>query len=459
MKKSWAQLYIALFLIICLIPCVGMLLGGSQSAAANETLAAAPVLVRADGSLNSNVLQETSDYISDRFAFRQSAVTAYSAASAFLGASSSKDVILGKDGWLFYSDTLDDYLGRNLLSDREVFCIARSLRLVEEYVSNHGADFLFTVAPNKNSVYGEMMPDRFEVFSEETNLSRLESALAAQGVSFANPLGALKNSAETLYYKGDTHWNSKGAALAADTVLRALGKKDASGFFGAKFEQRATNPGDLYTMLYPTSRKPESDLTYCGELLFSHTSDFISADDITIETEASGRDGSLLMYRDSFGRSVYPYIAAEFGRAVFSRKTDYEPALLSEYGSDCLIIETAERNLPNLLGNAPIFPAPERAANAGGGLCDAVCVKLDRASPLKGFVKLSGALSDAPDADSPVFVSLGEKTYEATPIGAAEGLGFTLYVPEDALEDEGAVFFHQDGHLKKAEIEYCEEIE
>lgn len=73
-----------------------MLLFGGAKPAANEVLASRPALTDAGGSFNARVLDETEDYIADRFFLRQEFATAWSALNAKLLRTSVKDdVILG----------------------------------------------------------------------------------------------------------------------------------------------------------------------------------------------------------------------------------------------------------------------------------------------------------------------------------------------------------------------------
>ena len=65
-------------------------------------------------------------------------------------------------------------------------------------------------------------------------------------------------------------------------------------------------------------------------------------DSITIDTESAG-EGSLLMFRDSFGELLYPYLAAEFGSARFSRQAAYDLTTAASLGSDTVVIELVER--------------------------------------------------------------------------------------------------------------------
>ena len=41
-------------------------------------------------------------------------------------------VMKGTDGWLYYTDTLDDYLGTNLMNRRQVFNVANNLSLLQQ---------------------------------------------------------------------------------------------------------------------------------------------------------------------------------------------------------------------------------------------------------------------------------------------------------------------------------------
>ncbi|MBR1456343.1 MAG: hypothetical protein IJ594_04175, partial [Oscillospiraceae bacterium] len=170
MKKTLAIITVALFLLVCLIPSLGMLVLGESGPAANEILAAAPKLTTRSGDFNAEVLSDTAAYIADRFALRQELVTAWSRLNAgLLRSSAEEQVVLGREGWLYYSSTLDDYTGQ-ALSDAQLRRIAQNLAAIQAYVEARGARFLFTVAPNKNSLYPQYMPARFEARHETSNV-------------------------------------------------------------------------------------------------------------------------------------------------------------------------------------------------------------------------------------------------------------------------------------------------
>ena len=456
------KLLIVLFLAICLVPSAGLAVFGPAQAAANETLADTPSLTAEGGGLNLNLLDDLSDWMSDRFALRQELVTAQHALmAAVFHESGTDEVILGSDGWYFYSETLDDWQAVNTMTDREILAAARTLALMQEYCESQGVTFLFTAAPNKNSLYGEYMPARYAAGdTADKNLTRLTAALADAEVSYADLYAALSESDEILYRKQDSHWNARGAALAGDTILTALGL-DFDPFFDEAWTAVYEEVGDLYEIVYPTGTHLDEDQACDRAFTFTYLTAYdAEQDSITVMTENEGKSGSLLMFRDSFGKALHPYLAEVFGSAYF-RRTDggYDLTLLDTTGADTLIIELAERDLSNLNTNAPVFPAPEREMTAEETviLTGEAMTVTDADEVLTGYVKLTGSLTAGQiDDDSPICIQVGDAVYEATPAGEAEegDLPYTAYIPKEVWSGADSVFLLvvQNGQPVKCRI-------
>jgi len=288
MKKTLSLIFTVLFLAVCLVPGLGLLLTGGADAAANEILPAAPVIA-ADGDFNPDFLAETADYVNGRFSFRLEGITAWAKLNAALfRTSTAENVLLGRDGWLFYAPTIHDYTGDAPMTARELYCAARTLYLLQEYAENRGGDFLFTAAPNKNTLYPEYMPARTRLGSV-SDMDALYALLGDMGVSYLDLRDIFSQEDEPLYFKTDSHWNAKGAALAADALLAALSRE--SNYFSGTVSAGNTHRGDLYEMLYPAGKELEEDFTYAPG--FSFTANTDNPDRVTITTE-SGRRASLL---------------------------------------------------------------------------------------------------------------------------------------------------------------------
>ena len=335
-----------IFLLLCLIPSVGMLLTGPSPLLANEIAPRTPSLTAPDGSLNENVLNEITDYVGTRFALRPALVSARSFLFEKLFHSSAEEqVLLGRDGQFYYTSTLDDYCGVSL-SESELAAIAANLKAIENAVEENGGRFLFTVAPNKNTLIPGGMPDRFPAGHDHSNLAQLVPLLQAEGVPYVD-LQAVLADDPTLYYKTDSHWTAEGAALAADTLLQALGRENRYG--DGPFREEGMHVGDLYQMLYPLGKGRETELVYAPGLNYETASDPRGGNAITIRTSSADGQGSLYCLRDSFGIALYPYLAEAFAEAVFSRSADYSPEAFSALSADVVILEIVERNLSSLL--------------------------------------------------------------------------------------------------------------
>lgn len=337
---------ITLFLIISLLPVLSMFVIGETQPSANEILASKPKLLDRSGKLNTHVLNDFSDYIADRFAFRKQLVTAWARLNAALFHSSAEDqVVLGTDGWLYYAPTLDDYIGR-AMSAEELAHAAAYLASLQRAAENRGATFVFTIAPNKNSLYGENMPSYIPENHHEANAVRLRPYLEEYGVNYVDLFSVFTERGEVLYYRTDSHWTECGAALAADSLLSAAGK-DTS-YFDGPYSAGVPHLGDLYEMLYPAGNEPEESERYAPGFAYSLSGDARGGNAMKIRSSCEGREGVLLCWRDSFGISLYPYLADSFSEASFLRETSYDPALIDETGADIVILEIVERNLSQL---------------------------------------------------------------------------------------------------------------
>ena len=120
----------------------------------------------------------------------------------------------------------------------------------------------------------------------------------------------------------------------------ALGR--SSDYFAGPFDPQEVHKGDLYDMLYPAGSGLETDQVYGGELTVEYDAPIRSAENLTIMTHGGG-EGSLLMFRDSFGNNLYPYLADSFDAALFSRSMPYRLDLVSQREADYVVAELVER--------------------------------------------------------------------------------------------------------------------
>ncbi len=340
------RIFTAAFVLLCLIPSVGMLCLPPTKAAANEQLAPVPQLQTPDGSWNPAVLEEATDYIADHFALRQEMVTLNAALhTGLLATSPAEKVICGTDGWLYYTETLADYQHKPVLTEEQARETAALLAEMQAYCEARGARFLFTIAPNKNSLYPEHMPGRYLQAEMPNHYAMLRPYLEEYGVHYADLFTFLSAQDETLYLKTDSHWSNRGAALAHDFLMQQL-ELPHTAFAQAPYTTANTHRGDLYEMLYPAGKALEAQQQY--QTTFTYVREPRTAEDILIETtKADAPNGRLLLCRDSFGNALHPFLAEDFRETVITRQMPYPLEQVQQ--GDTVIIEIVERNLPNLL--------------------------------------------------------------------------------------------------------------
>lgn len=360
MKKRVNIVFIVICMVICVLPFAGMAVYRTDTTTENKTLAAAPKLTK-DGSINLEYFEELAAYFEDHFSFRQELVSADAwIQSKIFKVSNVDTVLVGNDGWLFYTDTVDDYLRRNTMTERQAFNTVNNLRLLQEYVTGKGAAFLFTVPPNKNSLYDDNMIYYVnQKAGDVKNIDVLTPKLLEAGISYVDLFEPFEKNEEILYLKRDSHWNNKGAALAYNTILDNLMIEHET-YEAVKAVREETAYGDLNTMLYPLIAKPEWDYYYQYESGWSYTSEDDDVEAAWLETENAEGEGNLLMFRDSFGNTLIPLMAEQFEKASFSKATPYR---IAEYMEKCepelVIAEKVERNLDEFMTEPPIMQGPE----------------------------------------------------------------------------------------------------
>lgn len=438
-KKIACGVYLFIVLGICLLPLLAMGVRGQQGGAENRTLASTPEPFDKEG-LHWEYLSEMGAYFEDHFAFRSElvALDAWIRTTVF-GVSPVSDVIAGENGWLYYAATLDDFQHKNSVSDRMLFNIAHNVSLMQRYTESLGMEFLFTIAPNKNSLYGENMPQRlcYQV-AAESDTDRLIFWLEREQINYVDLFSLFREQEEVLYYQRDSHWNRKGAVMVYNALLDACGKEHET------YENSQTKIvngyyGDLNRMLFPTGGRTEQDIYYMGGNEWAYSKGE-SVEDSLIITESEEGSQTLLMYRDSFGNSLLPLLAGEYSQGVFSKIVPYTMTDLAVYWPDVVIVEKVERHLPTLAEVPPLMSAPQVVLDGVQ-----IPVESDTAISLSkegSYWKIAGIADvEYMSADSRIFVEITDtdstRVYEAFCLSLADDgmndYGFTIYLSEIAI--------------------------
>lgn len=343
----------------------------------NRELAVFPALLNDDRGINGEYLEELSDYISDHIALRNILIAIDAKLTAWIFSESTESsVIMGRDGWLYYAATLDDYTHNNSISDRELFNIAHNVALMQEYCELLGKSFIFTIAPNKNTLYGGHMPERYQVnLAEKSDFERLLPFLEKEGVHYVDLYGLFSREPEELYYKKDSHWNNQGALLVYNELLDSF-DIDHKNYKGAEISSANDYIGDLNQMVFGMFAEPEEEVNYLASAGFFYwkdekllapsgrnydraglegDGDSVSVEDTEVTTFNPMGEGGLLMYRDSFANSLIPLFSEHFATAFYSKQVPYPMTDLITKMPDYVLVEKVERHLPTLAEVPPVM--------------------------------------------------------------------------------------------------------
>jgi hypothetical protein len=170
-------------------------------------------------------------YCDDNFGLRAELLRLHAAAKFHLfGVSPASTVIVGKEGWLFCSADRSAEVWRGLypFAPDEIDGWLDVLEQRQRWLAERGIAYVFAIAPNKEDIYPELMPDSLNRVGPtrlDELLARASQRGAVEVVDLRPALLAEKQhdgGGDPLYYPGDTHWSWHGAWAASNALLAEL---------------------------------------------------------------------------------------------------------------------------------------------------------------------------------------------------------------------------------------------
>lgn len=440
-KNILKMAYVTVFILALIIPGIWTFVG-SQKTIGNEEE------VDFSDADYWNISDKVDSFMNTKFGFRNKLVNLNNEIKYnVFTESGNSEVVVGEDGWLFFSGALYDYTGEGKLSDIQIDKIVKILSMVQNKVESNGSKFVFVSAPNKMEIYGEYMPYYHVEDTKPGNYELLFAELETSEVSFVDLKKLLKEQKELndyrLYYKGDSHWNEVGAFIAYESIMEEL-ELDYVECTKEFVVHPNAYKGDLDKMLFPSSPPNDEHIIIEKDYDFYYTSNFKSVDDLVIKTANDNKEGNLIMWRDSFGAGVYYMFAENFNTSEFRRELPYNLTNISDM--DVVVIELVERNLPFLLYELPIIE-PEEADVEVTDIIEAVPdVQVDSVS---GYNLITAYVKDMPKDCINVYfrysTSEGDVVLEAYP--SAEDGDACLYLKEISEDAEISVIYEYNGNI------------
>ena len=269
-----------------------------------------------------------------------------------VAADDSEKVLRGSHGYLFLRNdsnrVIDQVTGKRVLSDAELAQWEAFLRGLDGAAQARGARVVYLVAPNKECVLAEFLPE--DVVLSEARPVRQLQALAARldlrATRMIYPLEALRRAGPQFatYPKGDSHWSDYGATVALAALYEALGLPAATeAAFHTEFRNAdlLSKLGGVCVEQQPVlDRRPAAAAVHDNGVLNTGRRRDLRAGH-GIEAEAQ----RLLILHDSFGEWLIPPLAERFVRTTAIWNASLGPALLEDVQPDVIILERAERFL------------------------------------------------------------------------------------------------------------------
>ena len=250
----------------------------------------------------------------------------------------------GKENWLFlgnsYGRCVDKLTGRIELSGENLKRQTETYVKIRDAAEKYGAEFFLFIGPNKSSIYPEYLPP-IVVPAKRRYISPLVDALSETGVKVYDPTTRLHEAKTSgiLYYRTDTHWNTRGAHVAFEGFREWAGLPALPAY---SLAEGPPNRGDLVDIggyrSFPLSAGDNCTLRW------SVPAELREEGGLTKNINAVSNK-TAWVFGDSFTEALKPYIAAEFKEVRFFKHAEFEESLYSQPSKpDIILWVIVERN-------------------------------------------------------------------------------------------------------------------
>ena len=302
-------------------------------------------------------------WFNDRFGFRKRLVRLHSKWKRDLFKDSSlADVIVGRDGWLFYGGgrMIDNHRGTSLFSTNDLRAWQELLEARRDWLARRGIRYLFVVAPNKESIYPEQLPEWLATPGSTRKLDQFIAHMRAHStveVLDLRPALLEAKRAGRVYLLTDSHWNALGTFAGYQAVVRAI-RRQWPGLeplpleaFGQSIED--TDGGDLADMLGQERTLKERGVIRLDpkpplQPLEVLDDTALDPGSVTRErrlrfTEQPGQRHRVMLFRDSFASAWQKLLGRNFSRVLYVWQQHWSAALVERELPDMVVDEMLER--------------------------------------------------------------------------------------------------------------------
>jgi hypothetical protein len=303
-------------------------------------------------------------YYDDHFGFRNQLVRWNNLWKLKLFDESPVDMAMkGRDGWLFWAadNMLADYMAPAPFDEQKLNDWQKLLETRRDWLASRGGKYVFVIAPDKQSIYPEYLPDWMVKSGKPSKLDQfLKHMRAHSTVEVLDLRPALIEAKKTwaTYLQTDTHWNNFGAFVACEQLVRSL-----------QGQLPGMKPLPLEAFNRTNIVERRGDLTVCldahdeiyekEEVLFAPRLPLLpliqsNAGSIgqqtgtgAVITRNPDAVGKAVLFRDSFAEKWIPFLGYHFHEVTYFRQTRWNKPFLEHEKPDVVIDEMVERLFNN----------------------------------------------------------------------------------------------------------------
>jgi hypothetical protein len=265
-------------------------------------------------------------------------------------------VLVGKNDWLYLDNdtnrTIDQVTGKLLLDSQKLFKWKLLLETRYSFLKAQGIEYFFLVAPNKECVYPEYLPEDIQL-SEQRPIQQLSEYISSSkllpGDFLLYPIEELitAKSDRLTYPQGDTHWTFYGAYLAYQSMAHRIAKQidlkilDESKiafeetYFSGDLADKI--PGSPQYLDYTIDFEKSSQCIY--DNLVKNTGR------LTIWENSDQNLPKAVLFNDSFSIRMLNFWAESFSRLVSVQQSNLDYEIILREQPDIVISQQVERFL------------------------------------------------------------------------------------------------------------------
>lgn len=296
-------------------------------------------------------------------------IYSYLKSTVFQTNTTTDKVIELKDGWLFcgdnFGDNFSESMGLKVFSKKEIDTLKTNFDRKSKWLKERGIEYYIAVAPNKESVYGDLIPIK-KIKTRNTKREQIDSLCKLYSINYIKLDTFFPKKGKTiLFHKTDTHWNNYAGFYGYLAILNKIKSNHSNenlvpiSINDFKIDTSDVKIGDMNEILrrvkteglvvmnckskkYPKAIKLKSKYLLPKEY---------ENDPLAYEKRYASNANKLkiLFLTDSFGGYTEQFLKENFGETTYIWSHIFNKELIEKEKPDIIIQEFVERNVDYLL--------------------------------------------------------------------------------------------------------------